>query len=68
MAFKSIGSGLCVVGLAGPGCGVGIVFNGFLNSISRNPKYRSDIFVMTIDPYLLHTDWVTGRPETVVNW
>jgi F-type H+-transporting ATPase subunit c len=35
---KLIGAGLATISLAGAGVGIGIVFAGFLLSLSRNPK------------------------------
>jgi len=35
---KLIGAGLAAISLAGSGVGIGIVFAGFLISLSRNPK------------------------------
>jgi F-type H+-transporting ATPase subunit c len=35
---KLIGAGLASISLAGSGVGIGVVFAGFLVSLSRNPK------------------------------
>ena len=36
-AAKLIGAGLCVIALAGVGFGIGTVFSGLIQSVSRNP-------------------------------
>jgi len=38
LGLKLIGAGLAAISLAGSGAGIGIVFAGFLNALSRNPK------------------------------
>jgi F-type H+-transporting ATPase subunit c len=41
---NSIGAGLCVIGLAGAGCGIGIVFGSFISALARNPDVKEDGF------------------------
>lgn len=41
---KMIGAGLATIGLAGSGAGVGIVFAGLMNSVSRNPSLTKQLF------------------------
>ena len=41
---KNIGAGLATIGLVGAGAGVGIVFSGLLNSLSRNPQDEARLF------------------------
>nr|YP_002274328.1 ATP synthase F0 subunit 9 [Blastocladiella emersonii]ABB78021.1 ATP synthase F0 subunit 9 [Blastocladiella emersonii]QRH18109.1 ATP synthase F0 subunit c [Blastocladiella sp.] len=45
---KIIGAGLTTMGLAGAGVGVGIVFAALINSTSRNPSIKSDLFSYAI--------------------
>jgi F-type H+-transporting ATPase subunit c len=41
---KKIGAGLAVIGLAGAGIGVGIVFGSLVISLSRNPELQDSLF------------------------
>jgi len=41
---KMIGAGLATIGLAGSGAGVGIVFAGLLQAVSRNPSLTQKLF------------------------
>lgn len=41
---KLIGAGLATIGLAGSGAGIGIVFAGLLQSVSRNPSLTQKLF------------------------
>lgn len=36
-AMKAIGAGLAAIGVAGPGIGIGLIVNGALQAIGRNP-------------------------------
>jgi F-type H+-transporting ATPase subunit c len=45
---KLIGTGLATISLAGSGIGIGIVFAGLLNAVSRNPMLTKTLFVYTI--------------------
>lgn len=42
-AAKAIGAGLAMIGVFGPGIGIGLVFQGALNAISRNPDASGQI-------------------------
>ena len=42
--FKMIGAGLATIALAGVGNGIGLIWNGLLSSISRNPGLSSQLF------------------------
>lgn len=48
ISAKIIGAGLTTIGLAGAGIGVGIVFAALINSTSRNPSIKSDLFSYAI--------------------
>jgi F-type H+-transporting ATPase subunit c len=45
---KLIGAGLCIIALAGAAAGAGLVFAAFINSVSRNPSLRNQLFPLTI--------------------
>lgn len=45
---KIIGAGLATIGLAGAGCGLGLVFAALINGTSRNPSLKSELFSLTI--------------------
>lgn len=47
-AAKILGAGLATIGLAGAGVGVGLVFAALINSTSRNPSLRPQLFSYTI--------------------
>jgi F-type H+-transporting ATPase subunit c len=47
-AGKLIGAGAATAGVAGAGAGIGMVFGGFLNALSRNPELRDLLFRNTI--------------------
>jgi len=47
-AGKLIGAGAATAGIAGAGAGIGMVFGGFLNALSRNPELRDELFKNTI--------------------
>jgi F-type H+-transporting ATPase subunit c len=46
--FKLIGAGLATIGLSGVGTGIGFVFNGLLESVSRNPSLANQLFQYAI--------------------
>ncbi len=46
--FKLIGAGLATISLAGSGVGIGIVFAGLIEGISRNPEMQSEMFLYAI--------------------
>lgn len=47
-AGKLIGAGAATAGVAGAGAGIGMVFGGFLNALSRNPELRDELFRFAI--------------------
>uniref|UniRef100_T1FLC8 NADH-ubiquinone oxidoreductase chain 4 n=1 Tax=Helobdella robusta TaxID=6412 RepID=T1FLC8_HELRO len=68
-AAKILGAGLATIGLAGAGVGVGLVFAALINSTSRNPSLRPQLFSYTI----LGTTGPVGppgsiRPTLPVSW
>jgi F-type H+-transporting ATPase subunit c len=42
-AAKLIGAGLAMIGVAGPGVGIGLVVNGALLAIGRNPEVGGEL-------------------------
>jgi F-type H+-transporting ATPase subunit c len=47
-SMKLVGAGLATIALAGPGAGAGIVFNGMITALSKNPTMKNELFVITI--------------------
>lgn len=45
---KLAGAGLATVGLVGAGMGAGIVFGSLINSVSRNPSLKAELFRFAI--------------------
>jgi F-type H+-transporting ATPase subunit c len=45
---KLIGAGLATISLAGAGVGIGVVFSGFLISVSLNPESTKQLFIYAI--------------------
>jgi len=45
---KLVGAGLATISLAGSGAGIGIVFSGLMQSLSRNPYLGRQLFVYAI--------------------
>jgi len=43
-SFKALGAGCATVSVAGSGVGIGIVFSGLMNAVSRNPSLESTLF------------------------
>ena len=41
---KFVGAGLATIGLAGAGVGIGVLFGGFLNAVSRSPFFVDELF------------------------
>jgi F-type H+-transporting ATPase subunit c len=41
---KLVGAGLATIGLVGAGMGVGVVFGSLINSVSRNPSLKAELF------------------------
>lgn len=48
LSAKIIGAGLTTIGLAGAGIGIGIVFSALINSTSRNPSIKSELFTYAV--------------------
>lgn len=48
MGAKVIGAGLAAISMAGSGAGIGIVFNGLMLSVARNPHLKNQLFVYAI--------------------
>lgn len=42
-AAKAIGAGLAMIGVIGPGVGIGLLVQGALNAIGRNPEASGQI-------------------------
>lgn len=42
--FKMIGAGLATIALSGVGTGIGFIFNGLLDAISKNPSMTRVLF------------------------
>ncbi|MDP1723570.1 MAG: F0F1 ATP synthase subunit C [Alphaproteobacteria bacterium] len=47
-AAKMIGAGLAMIGVAGAGIGLGMLFSSFVNGVSRNPSAAPHVRVMTM--------------------
>ena len=47
-AAKMIGAGLAVIGVIGPGIGIGWIFASFITAVGRNPAARGEVFTMTM--------------------
>jgi F-type H+-transporting ATPase subunit c len=47
-AAKVIGAGLAIISLVGPGVGIGVVFAGLMNAVSRNPYSIKQLFTYAI--------------------
>lgn len=45
---KLTGAGLATIGLVGAGMGAGVVFGSLINSISRNPSLKAELFRFAI--------------------
>jgi len=41
---KLVGAGLATIGLVGAGMGAGVVFGSLINSVSRNPSLKAELF------------------------
>lgn len=46
--YSLIAAGLATVALTGPGVGAGIVFNGLLTGVARNPQQQENLFSFAI--------------------
>jgi F-type H+-transporting ATPase subunit c len=42
--FRMVGAGLATISLGGVGMGIGTVFSGYLQAVSRNPSMKNDLF------------------------
>lgn len=42
--FKMIGAGLATIALSGVGTGIGFIFNGLLDAVSKNPSMARVLF------------------------
>lgn len=51
--FKLLGAGLGTIALAGVGNGIGVIFNGLLNSIAHNPSIAKLLFNYAIIGFAL---------------
>ena len=51
--FKFLGAGLATIALAGVGNGIGLIFNGLLNSVSVNPSISKTLFNYAIIGFAL---------------
>lgn len=47
-AAQKVGSGLATFGLTGAGLGIGVIFASLLNSVTRNPNLRGELFQIAI--------------------
>lgn len=48
MAAKILGAGLATISIAGAGVGIGLVFNGFLTALAKNPNIENKLFVYAL--------------------
>lgn len=51
--FKMIGAGLGTIALSGVGTGIGFIFNGLLDAVSRNPTLSKLLFNYAIIGFAL---------------
>lgn len=49
IAAAKIGAGVAVVGMAGAGVGIGVVFGALILGVARNPALRSQLFNYAIN-------------------
>jgi len=47
-AAKFIGAGLATIALGGAGIGIGNIFSGFVQAVSRNPNEKDELFRFAI--------------------
>jgi len=40
---RYVGAGLATIGVVGAGTGIGIIFAGLMNALSRNPSYEAKL-------------------------
>lgn len=43
IGLKAVGAGLAMIGALGPGIGIGLLVNGALNAMGRNPDASNNI-------------------------
>jgi F-type H+-transporting ATPase subunit c len=48
LASKFIGAGLATISILGSGIGIGVVFNGLILAVSRNPFIQRELFIYAI--------------------
>lgn len=48
IAFKYVGAGIAACGLIGAAIGIGLVFAALINSVSRNPSIKNNLFSYAI--------------------
>ena len=47
-AAKFIGAGLATIALGGAGIGIGNIFSGFVQAVSRNPNEKDELYRFAI--------------------
>ncbi|NQV55170.1 MAG: ATP synthase F0 subunit C [Rhodospirillales bacterium] len=52
-AAKLLGAGLAVLGVIGPGIGIGLIFASFISAVGRNPASEGSIRTMTFIGFAL---------------
>ncbi|NQU60460.1 MAG: F0F1 ATP synthase subunit C [Rhodospirillales bacterium] len=52
-AAKLIGAGMAVLGVIGPGIGIGLVFAAYIQAVGRNPAAHSAVFTWTMVGFAL---------------
>ncbi|MBS1738805.1 MAG: F0F1 ATP synthase subunit C [Bacteroidetes bacterium] len=52
-AAKLIGAGLAVIGVAGSGAGIGLVFAALITGYARNPSLKQQLFAYAIMGFAL---------------
>ena len=52
-AAKLLGAGLAVLGVIGPGIGIGLIFASFNSAVGRNPAAEGSIRTMTFIGFAL---------------
>ena len=48
MGSKFLGAGLATISIAGAGVGIGLVFNGFLTALAKNPNIETKLFTYAL--------------------
>jgi len=52
-AAKLIGAGMAVLGVIGPGIGIGLVFASYIQAVGRNPAAHNAVFTWTMVGFAL---------------